>query len=105
MKRTTIAATVGCAAMMTGALGLGFASHVNADASRPQIQMDQRGRDDQGDRNRRERHPEMRAALNSLREAESSLVRADRDFRGHRAKALKLTRDAIKEVELGLRSD
>jgi hypothetical protein len=95
MRRNTLAATLGCAAVLTGALGLGYATHVNADP-----------RFDRGNQQvQRDRDVEMRQALTNLRQVEFSLDHAPRDYNGHRVKALKLTRDAIKEVERGLQSD
>lgn len=49
--------------------------------------------------------PRMRAALDSLREAQRSLQAADHDKGGHRAKALNLTKAAIDEVQAGMRFD
>ena len=49
--------------------------------------------------------PRMQAALEHLRLAKTELQRADRDKGGHRERALRLTRDAIDEVEKGLRFD
>jgi predicted transcriptional regulator len=52
-----------------------------------------------------ERQPNMSAALNHLREAERSLEAATHDKGGHRVKALKLVKEAIAEVEQGVRYD
>lgn len=49
--------------------------------------------------------PRMQAALEHLRQAKTELEHADRDKGGHRERALRLTRDAIDEVEKGLRFD
>ena len=46
--------------------------------------------------------PHMQAALDHLRIARAELEKADRDKGGHRAAALKLTADAIAEVERGI---
>jgi hypothetical protein len=55
------------------------------------------------DRNRDGEHEHgrghIRAALEQLRSAKKSLENAGRDFGGHRAKALELTKKAIDEVE------
>jgi len=59
----------------------------------------------QGGKGRMERHPEMVKALRQLRAAKESLKNAAHDYNGHRAKALDLTEQAIKEVELGIASD
>ncbi len=50
-------------------------------------------------------HPEMDAAIESLKDARKHLDDAKRDFDGHRAKAVKLVDDAIAEVRLGIASD
>jgi hypothetical protein len=47
----------------------------------------------------------MRAALDSLRDAQRALQAADHDKGGHRAKALQLTKAAIDEVQAGIRFD
>ena len=49
--------------------------------------------------------PHMQAALEHLRLARTELEEADRDKGGHREAAMKLTRDAIAEVERGLNFD
>jgi hypothetical protein len=47
----------------------------------------------------------MQAALEHLRLAKVELEKADRDKGGHRENALRLTRDAIAEVERGISFD
>jgi hypothetical protein len=49
--------------------------------------------------------PRMQAALEHLRRAKVELEKADRDKGGHRENALRLTNDAIAEVEKGIRFD
>jgi len=49
--------------------------------------------------------PRMQAALEHLRLAKAELEKADRDKGGHRENALRLTRDAIAEVERGISFD
>lgn len=49
--------------------------------------------------------PHMQAALEHLRLAKGELEKADRDKGGHREKALRLTNDAIAEVERGIEWD
>ncbi|MEJ7599503.1 MAG: hypothetical protein WKG01_16465 [Kofleriaceae bacterium] len=49
--------------------------------------------------------PKMRSALGSLKSAEQSLTEATVDKGGHRAAALKLTRDAIEQVQRGIKFD
>ena len=49
--------------------------------------------------------PEMRSALESLRQAENYLQNASRDKGGHRARALELVRQAQREVQAGIEFD
>ena len=49
--------------------------------------------------------PHMQAALEHLRLARTELEKADRDKGGHREAAVKLTLDAIAEVERGINFD
>jgi len=49
--------------------------------------------------------PHMQAALDHLKLARTELEKADRDKGGHRENALRLTKDAIAEVERGIRFD
>jgi len=46
--------------------------------------------------------PHMQAALDSLRAARAELEKAEADKGGHREAALRLTRDAIAQVEKGI---
>jgi type II secretory pathway component PulM len=48
----------------------------------------------------REPHPEIRAALDSLRQARADLQNAARDYHGHRAAALQHVDEAIHEAEM-----
>lgn len=52
-----------------------------------------------------EPQPKMRQALDNLRDAQRALEQASHDKGGHRAKALQLTRQAIDEVQAGIRFD
>ena len=52
-----------------------------------------------------EAQPEMRAAMEHLREAQRNLEAASHDKGGHRAKALEHVRQAMAEVELGIQYD
>jgi hypothetical protein len=52
-----------------------------------------------------ENQPEMRAAMDHLRQAQRNLESASHDKGGHRAKALEHVRQAIAEVELGIQYD
>lgn len=49
--------------------------------------------------------PKMRAALDSLRSAERALEQASHDKGGHRVKAIQLTKQAIAEVQEGIKFD
>jgi len=49
--------------------------------------------------------PQMHSALASLKDAERHLEKATADKGGHRAKALELVRDAIREVKRGIAFD
>ncbi len=49
--------------------------------------------------------PKMRSALESLRAAKAHLDAASPDKGGHRVKAIQLTKDAIGEVEEGIKFD
>lgn len=49
--------------------------------------------------------PRMQAALTSLQEAQASLNAATPDKGGHRAKAISLTKQAIRQVEAGIKFD
>lgn len=49
--------------------------------------------------------PRMRDALGYLESARDALQNADSDKGGHRVKAISLTKQAIKQVEAGMRFD
>jgi hypothetical protein len=63
------------------------------------------GRDAGIDRAAADVQPKMQQALGQLRDAAYALENAATDKGGHRAKALKLTREAISEVERGIKFD
>lgn len=48
--------------------------------------------------------PHMQAALQALRQAEQQLKDAAHNKNGHRAEALRLTQDAIRQVEMGIKA-
>ncbi len=50
-------------------------------------------------------HPEIRDAIAALRKAKEHMRRASHDFGGHRAEALRVTDEAIRELEICLRFD
>ena len=49
--------------------------------------------------------PRMQAAMEHLERAEENLENASNDKGGHRAKALRLVREALAEVRQGIRFD
>lgn len=51
-----------------------------------------------------DQQPHMQAALQALRQAEQQLKEAAHNKDGHRAEALKLTGDAIRQVEMGIKA-
>lgn len=53
----------------------------------------------------REPHPEIRAAMQALQNARMHLQKADRDFQGHRTRAVQLTDQALQECREALRAD
>lgn len=52
-----------------------------------------------------EPQPKMRQALSALQSAQASLEAATADKGGHRVKAIALTKQAIKQVEAGIKFD
>lgn len=52
-----------------------------------------------------ERHPQIRAALASLRNAREHLNHAAHDFGGHRVEAIKAIDEAIRQLEVCLQYD
>jgi hypothetical protein len=50
-------------------------------------------------------HPEIRDAIASLRKAKERMRHAAHDFGGHRAEALRVTDEAIRQLEICLRFD
>lgn len=52
-----------------------------------------------------EPHPEIRAAIASLRRAQTHLKEAAHDFGGHREDALKATDEAIHQLQICLQYD
>ena len=51
------------------------------------------------------RHPQIRAALDALRNARAHLVEAAHDFHGHKADAIKATDEAIRQLEICMQYD
>jgi len=53
----------------------------------------------------RERHPEIRAALDALQSARAHLNAAARDYHGHRAEAVRHVDEAIHEAQICMQED
>ena len=53
----------------------------------------------------RGRHPEIREALDSLRNAKAHLQAASHDYHGHRADAIRATDEAIRQLEICMEYD
>lgn len=83
-----IAATIGCGTLVG----------VEAQQGAPPPPGQRLGR-------RHERHPEMMKALKALERAKADLQAANRDFGGHREKAVDLVNQAIAEVNEGIKFD
>ena len=54
---------------------------------------------------KRERHPEIRRAMKNLEQAKTNLQKADRDFGGHRTKAVEAIDSALAECKAALAYD
>ncbi len=52
-----------------------------------------------------ERHPEIMRAIKNLEQAKGNLMHADRDFGGHRTKAVEATERALAECREALKFD
>ena len=50
-------------------------------------------------------HPEIRQALQALRDARVHIAEAKHDFHGHRADALRATDEAIRQLEICMQYD
>jgi len=53
----------------------------------------------------RERHPNIRRAIQALRAARNDLEHADHDFGGHRVEAMEAIDRAIEQLDVALRFD
>lgn len=85
--------------IIAGATLLGggaFVSQVVAAPNHPPIVAVQR---------KRERHPEIRKAMKNLEQAKTNLQNADRDFGGHRTKAVEAINVALDECKAALAFD
>jgi hypothetical protein len=52
-----------------------------------------------------ERHPQIREAIESLRNARHHLQEAAHDFGGHKVEAMRATDEAIRQLEICLKYD
>ena len=88
------------ASALTGGLLVAGAGllHVGGDAFVPAAQAQEK-------KEKKERHPHIRAAIHELREAREELKEAAHDFGGHRKEALEAVDAAIKQLELALKFD
>jgi len=59
----------------------------------------------QGGHPRRERHPEINHAIHALQNAKNFLQKADRDFGGHRTKAVEAVDAALNECNQAIQYD
>ena len=57
------------------------------------------------DKDDKEKHPHIRAAIEELREARKDLKEGDHDFEGHRKEAIEAVDVAIKQLEICLKVD
>lgn len=93
MKKTV------CAVLTAGALvfslSLPTAAQNKDNVKLQPVRMDERP----------ERHPEIQAAIHHLREAKRNLEHANRDFGGHRVKALEHVNEALEECNQALNAD
>ncbi|MBZ5720770.1 MAG: hypothetical protein LAO03_10360 [Acidobacteriia bacterium] len=87
MKRMMAVFAAAILSLVLGASSAAFAASAPAPAPKPENQ------------------PEMVSALEHLREAKRALESASRDKGGHRAKAIALINDAIRQVEEGIQYD
>jgi hypothetical protein len=53
----------------------------------------------------KERHPALMVAMRALQRAKGALVHANRDFGGHRTKAVQLTEQAMQEIQQAIQYD
>lgn len=94
--RGLIRVAVGCfLALSVWAPTVGAQQPPSGAPAPPQKQMPQRG----------ERHPQIRAAMHALANAERHLQEAAHDYGGHRVKAMALIKQAQEELEAGLAWD
>jgi hypothetical protein len=82
------------AAVLACAIALPATAQQNDSAKLKRVQMAEK-----------ERHPEIAAAMEHLREAKRNLELAKHDFGGHRADALKHVNEALEECRLALEFD
>lgn len=92
MRNTMIAVAVGAVVLVSGAAG----SAAIAETAVPGVTR--LATEDV-------KHTDMGKALHKLRAARHALEQAPKDYEGHRAAAIALTTDAIKEVEAGLKAN
>src|SRR5438128_2350182 len=89
---------------LVAVLTMGVPLVVRAQTDAPQAPVTPAPTVKQG-RRHKEGHPELMRALRTLQRAKTDLMRANRDFGGHRAKAAELTEQAIQEVQAAIQFD
>ena len=100
-SKSKIASIVLASCLVTGGL---FASQSMAQAGvKPGNGQVKIGKGNGGDRH--EKHPEIMRAIKNLEQAKANLQHADRDFGGHRTKAVQATEIAISECREALKFD
>ena len=100
MKSRNITTIGICASLLIGGTiaGTSMANAQGARTGKPPV-FGKKGGD------KREKHPELKLALKRLESAKDALQKADRDFGGHRAKAVDLTNAAMAEVREAIKFD
>jgi hypothetical protein len=88
-----------CAMTMVSVLGLTSATFAAAPATPAQ------DNDKMEKREGRERHPEIRKAIEQLKRAKADMQHASHDFGGHRDAALKACDEAIEQLQQALNYD
>ncbi len=100
MKTNTKIASIACAAcLLTGGIFTSQAMAQGAGVTGGVGVGQKKGAE------KREKHPEIMKAIRNLEQAKAALEHADRDFGGHRAKALDATKAAIAECREALKFD
>ena len=96
-------------ALLVAVLGLGIAGvglYVGGLAGVSAVRAeDKTEKTDKDKPDAKERHPRIHAALRALKDAKEDLEKADHDFGGHRAEAVKAVQHAINQLGKALEFD